>query len=390
MSAEKRSVVATTHRVVYKVVLTGGPCAGKTTALARFRTFFENLGWKVYCVPEAATILLSGGVKFSNLSQEQCDVFQENVLLTILQLERTYTDLASRDSKNCLVVCDRGTMDASAFCSEKVWSDILGNNSLDVFTLRDGRYDQIVHLETAAKGAEKFYQLTNNASRSEGLELARKLDTQAAQAWVGHPYCDVIDNSSDFEGKMCRAIEAVCKRLGKRLGVDVDDRLKALSKKRKFHVKNLPPTEVFSCHYQDFDVQHDYLSNNSRDSQLRVRKRGQKGSSFTYTLTERRICDGETIELLKHLSSTEYATLLKQRDPDHYSIHKTRRCFHWSGHYFQLDIFKEPFSPRCNELILLETYTTKCGTDLELPSFLDFNSEVTNDENYSMFNLSKK
>ena len=98
-------------------------------------------------------------------------------------------------------------------------------------------------------------------------------------------------------------------------------------------------------------------------------------------------------------------TLLKQTDPDHYSIHKTRRCFHWSGHYFQLDIFREPLSPRyfllkgimqclctcrCNRLILLETYTTKCGTDLELPSFLDFNSEVTNDENYSMFNLSKK
>ena len=24
-----------------------GPCAGKTTTLARLRTFFENLGWKV-------------------------------------------------------------------------------------------------------------------------------------------------------------------------------------------------------------------------------------------------------------------------------------------------------------------------------------------------------
>ena len=63
-------------RVVYKVVLTGGtaknidhdgsvaakilslicsspgPCAGKTTTVARLRTFFENLGWKVtaHCV----------------------------------------------------------------------------------------------------------------------------------------------------------------------------------------------------------------------------------------------------------------------------------------------------------------------------------------------------
>lgn len=43
---------------------------------------------------------------------------------------------------------------------------------------------------------------------------------------------------------MRRAIEVVCKRLGKRLEADVDDRLKALSKKRKFHVRSLPTAEV--------------------------------------------------------------------------------------------------------------------------------------------------
>jgi len=35
---------------VYKVVLTGGPCAGKTTVQAMMSTFFENLGWKVNIV----------------------------------------------------------------------------------------------------------------------------------------------------------------------------------------------------------------------------------------------------------------------------------------------------------------------------------------------------
>ena len=35
--------------------------------------------------------------------------------------------------------------------------------------------------QSAAKGAEEFYQVTNNAARSEGLELARELDTKAAQ-----------------------------------------------------------------------------------------------------------------------------------------------------------------------------------------------------------------
>lgn len=43
---------------------------------------------------------------------------------------------------------------------------------------------------------------------------------------------------------MTRAVEVVCKRLGGRLGVDVDDRLKAMSKKRKFLIKTVPPLEV--------------------------------------------------------------------------------------------------------------------------------------------------
>lgn len=33
--------------LVYKLVLTGGPCSGKTTGSVRLSTFFENMGWKV-------------------------------------------------------------------------------------------------------------------------------------------------------------------------------------------------------------------------------------------------------------------------------------------------------------------------------------------------------
>lgn len=34
------------QKIVYKLVLTGGPCGGKTTGQSRLSTFFENLGWK--------------------------------------------------------------------------------------------------------------------------------------------------------------------------------------------------------------------------------------------------------------------------------------------------------------------------------------------------------
>lgn len=32
---------------MHRVVFTGGPCAGKTTAINRIKNFFENIGWKV-------------------------------------------------------------------------------------------------------------------------------------------------------------------------------------------------------------------------------------------------------------------------------------------------------------------------------------------------------
>ena len=34
------------------------------------------------------------------------------------------------------------------------------------------RYDLVLHLVTAANGAEKYYTLENNAARSESVELA--------------------------------------------------------------------------------------------------------------------------------------------------------------------------------------------------------------------------
>ena len=48
-----------------------------------------------------------------------------------------------------------------------------------------------MHLVSAAKGAERFYSIEDNAARSEDLELARQRDELASKAWVGHPYIEV-------------------------------------------------------------------------------------------------------------------------------------------------------------------------------------------------------
>ena len=55
----------------------------KTTGQARLSTFFENLGWKVYRVPETATVLLGGGVNFADLPEYAQIEFQVRALLDI-------------------------------------------------------------------------------------------------------------------------------------------------------------------------------------------------------------------------------------------------------------------------------------------------------------------
>ncbi|UYV62207.1 unc-132 [Cordylochernes scorpioides] len=336
----------------------------------------------------------SGGLRFSDLGEgsKEADRFQENLLKVMMSIEETFFHLAEGCTQNCIIICDRGTMDASAFVTEEAWKKILDNNGLNLVDIRDNRYNQVIHLVSAAEGAEEYYTLEDNQCRTEGIELARERDRRAAEAWVGHPYIDVVDNSTNFQAKMRRLIAAVSRRVG----IDTYDRLDPHSRKLKFLVKDFPPDEVFPI-FQDFDVIHDYLVTPPNSGyQARLRKRGQKGK-WSYMHTQRRVdAKGQIIEVKRPLSQKDYMVvcaqnLLAQRDSTHHTIYKLRRCFIWNNIYFQLDVYKSPCIPRCQGLILLETYTTIPSEQLssQLPPFLNVSKEITKDPNYSMHYLSQ-
>ena len=61
----------------------------------------------------------------------------------MLQIEDSFFDLAETTDRNCLVICDRGAMDASAFISRDKWERILARNGLDEVEIRDNRYNQV-------------------------------------------------------------------------------------------------------------------------------------------------------------------------------------------------------------------------------------------------------
>ncbi|KAI9102051.1 AAA domain protein [Phlyctochytrium arcticum] len=390
----------------YKVIcLTGGPCGGKTSSLAILGDLFQSLGWKVYRVPETATILLSGGVVFGELNDAQSYSFQKNLLKTMLTIQNTFIDLAKLNAKRgqkTVVICDRGAMDPAAYMPRPGWLQILKELDLDEVALRDHRYDCVIHLVTAAKGAEPFYTLDNNTTRSEGLEFAREVDDKVMNAWLGHASLQVIDNASvsNFAQKCDRTVQAVLTRLGL---VTDSERYGRHVRKHKFVVHGFELDKPFPVSYRDFNVEHVYLVNTSGDGkQIRIRRREEVGGSreVHLSLTARHPkVDSQRVETRRNLTGREYDALRAQADPSRAIITKRRRCFLLNDRYFQLDVYLHPSSG----LTLLETYldfdfvwdqdeskksTTSNDVTGRLPPWLKL-EEVTDNKAYSMYTIAE-
>jgi len=198
-----------------KIVLTGGPCAGKTTALVCIRRHFEALGYAVVFVAETATELISSGI--APWSMQSADVYQEYQIHLQLEKEKIICEAAKRlkNNKKVLVVCDRGVIDNKAYMSDGAYKTVLDSMGLDEHTLKNG-YDAVFHLVTAAKGACSDYTLDGNNCRTETPLQAAQLDDRIVEVWADHPHYRVIDNSTGFEQKIQRLIAEISDFLGEK------------------------------------------------------------------------------------------------------------------------------------------------------------------------------
>ena len=206
--------------------------------------------------------------------------FQEHLVSTMMALEDTYFSMAEKCAQNVLIIADRGVMDASAFIAKEAWDRILNKLNLEEIEISDNRYNHVVHLQSAAIGAEKFYTTEDHSARFEGIELARDRDRKAMEAWRDHPYVDIIDNRSDFDSKINRLIDLVVKRIGIDVGdrfvlcsqkVIITDYLNTIyfrfrpnSRKVKFVVSGMCPDSDFPVKFTDFQVEIIDMSHNDR------------------------------------------------------------------------------------------------------------------------------
>lgn len=216
-SLDHPKVMSESKHPITRICLTGGPCAGKTTALSTLSSHLTQTGFKVLQVPEAATMLMKGGamIETRKLTFAEAVKFQINVMKMQMSLEDIFIEIALNQDQPIIILCDRGVMDGSAYTDENVWQAILDETQWSTIQLRDRRYEAVIHLVTCADGALEFYTQANNEARYESKNEAIELDKKLINAWVGHPHFSIIDNREQgFQKKIDRCLDTVLKFIG--------------------------------------------------------------------------------------------------------------------------------------------------------------------------------
>lgn len=358
---------------IKRIVLTGGPCAGKTTALVRITEYFSNRGYKVFTIPEVPTLYSLGGWSYLTPNRDLYYEGERAILETQLALEDSFMRLAETCQKPVLIVCDRGTLDISAYISQEMWNDITEKAGTDTNALRN-RYDAVLHLVSAADGAEQYYTTATNAARyeqmnEEGLRIARELDKKVIKAWTGHPHLRVINNNDDFNAKLNR----VLKEIAHVIGVP-----QPIEEERKYMVEI--SGELPEC--TESIITQTYLVGDP-GVEIRLRRREWAGKFVNILTTKTKVSQTEELVTERQIANNLYESMLQQADPYRHTIHKLRKSFIWKGQYFELDSYRGAL----DGLIILETKDIRCHEDVKFPPFLRVIKDITGNKDYYNYTL---
>ncbi len=182
---------------VPRIVLTGGPCSGKSTVLDDLKKRFKA---EAGFVPEMATLVMENldirppadGDPVANLE------FQT----TIAKAQRVFEDgaarFAFRNSKRALI-CDRGEVDGGAYMEG-------GNQTLEIVSGLDiahlyERYTKVIYLSVPPRDVFEANR-GNNSERRENHQQACALGKATLHVWKGHPDMVVIGNYPTMEEKL--------------------------------------------------------------------------------------------------------------------------------------------------------------------------------------------
>ena len=182
---------------VHKIVLTGGPCAGKTKVLNGVTKKLREDGYYVITVPETAASLIGGNIRpYKDILvkfQEQILDIQKSKEDNAIKYAEELSKILEKDEiidedlkefskcKGIIVIFDRGLLDNRAYLSHEEYNDLIKRKKLNELSRLDN-YDMVIDLISMANLKKDAYQ--NSEVRFENPEEAEKLDINTSGAWL--------------------------------------------------------------------------------------------------------------------------------------------------------------------------------------------------------------
>lgn len=361
---------------ITRIVLTGGPAAGKTTLISCIlKEFKQSEGWRVITVPDSAAELISRfGIRpgFGGITSAAFARLFVGDQLHKQALAMRAAELAPE--AHVIVLFNRALPDVRLYCSEDRYQQILTGCHLTQAQVMAG-YDAVLHLVSCAKGAETAYPFIGSEAYCEPVETAREKDDLLLQVWRSHPGLHVIDNSADFEEKIARSMRAVCAAVGRPVQQEVWHK----------YLISLPTRQTLedTYHAVSVDMMQTYLTRRSPDVVRRIRQQ-RSGEEYLYFYMEKRTTSSGQWETETPISEADYIRYLMEGDMSLHTVHKTKYRFSHAGCRFEIDVY--PFSQ--DRAIMRAALPTDVPA-LQAPPEIHILREVTDDPAYKNRQLAK-
>lgn len=357
---------------IIKIVLTGGPCGGKSTAIEEINEYFTPKGYTVISVPETATELISNGIAPWNCKNG----YEFQTILMTLQLKKEELALRAAKGMNAdkiLMIFDRGMLDNKGYVTGEEFDQLMKDFNTNEVYERD-KYDAVIQLVSAAKGAEDAYTTKNNPARKDLINEARELDDKMIYAWNGHPHFRVVDNRTDFKEKINRVIKEIALFIGEPEPYEIE---------RKFLI-DYPDINMLESmpNCTKVEISQTYLKSYD-DSERRVRARGMNGFYIYYLTEKRNITPEKRIEFERKIDEREYFRLLMEADTSRRTIIKERYCITYNNKNYEIDVY-----PDWNNQAIMEIELASEDEEVVVPDFINIQKEVTEDSRYKNYSMS--
>lgn len=180
---------------VKRIVITGGPGAGKTAVLELAR---RDLCKHVEILPESARIVFGGG-----FPRRADDVGLRGAQRAIFHVQDELERMATESATANTLLCDRGTLDGLAYWPG-TWDAYFAELGTSL-QAELARYAAVIHLRVP----DSTNGYKNDAIRRESQRQAHEIDMRLVEVWAAHPRRVFVDSNADFVRKAQRALALI-------------------------------------------------------------------------------------------------------------------------------------------------------------------------------------